>query len=183
MSKSKRSLSGTDSAPEVTEDTNVAVEDSPVVEQDSVIDDAEDTDSDVMSLSDAEAADTSELDTESTEIMRDGQDGPATAPAVAPEPQASPVIRPAPVDARTGVPVADQFPTNTKYPAADSTPEAPKFDEEKAADMNRLVIAHFLEDMKGCVTLNIPFEFTKHSAWQVPKWFAIQYPNKIVIRG
>lgn len=196
--KKKRSLT-VDAPAEVVESTSVAVEEVSAVneapaevaaEEPAVVKDSDpvETASATMSLSDAEIAADSELPAVSSEIMSAGQDGPATAakaPAAAPEPQASPIIRPAPVSDRAGVPVADQFPTDTTYLKAGSTAEDdnPEYDDEKAEYMNYLVIAHFLEDMKGCVTLHIPFEFTKHSQWQVPRWFAIQYPKKIVIRG
>lgn len=104
-----------------------------------------------------------------------GQSGPATA-----EVAATPVHEEAPTPVKTGlsqIPIAGQFVTNTEYRDGDG-----ELDEEKGEYMNEIVIAHFTCDMKGCITIKMPYDFKKHEQWRLPRWFAVQFPQKIVIR-
>lgn len=55
--------------------------------------------------------------------------------------------------------------------------------KERQAEMVKLVPCHFIQDLQGCIGLSVRFKYTKNEVVSLPYWFALSYPNHIIVRG
>ena len=90
---------------------------------------------------------------------------PASAPAALPKPRRG--------SGELTLPPGVNFPEHQDFPG---------HGEEYTEEMNRLVPCRILDDMRGRIGLRIAYSFKRDDEYLLPKWFAIQYHNLIVIK-
>ena len=130
---------------------------------------------------------------ESTEMQEDegAEEAPvppasagATPATVGPEQATGPAsATPAPV-VKAHSPQARIFGSVPKasFLLPDASQQFPGFPAESVAELGLVVSVQVTTPLKGCITLQYPFELKKGQQVRVPKWFALQFQSHLVIK-